>query len=72
MTDDFSKVPSEPAFLTVPEVAGLLRLSCTTVYRLVEARRIPFMRVSCSLRFSREDVVAWARAGGRKSFDVEV
>lgn len=69
MTDDFSKVTPEHAFLTVPEVASMLRLSCTTIYRLVEGRRIPFLRVSSSLRFIRADVEGWARAGGASSLE---
>lgn len=55
--------PPDGPLLTVDEVAGLLRLSATTVYRLVEARRIPHLRVSRSLRFLRGEVLAWARDG---------
>jgi len=45
--------------LTVADVAALLRLTNKGVYSLVEARRIPFVRVSNRVRFILEDVVAW-------------
>ena len=50
-----------PRLLTVNEVAGLLRVSKTSVYRLVERRLIPFYRLPGSLRFTEEDVQAFLR-----------
>ena len=48
-----------PHLLTVPEAAALLRLTPKGVYALVEARRIPFVRVSNRVRFFREEVLSW-------------
>jgi excisionase family DNA binding protein len=48
--------------LTVPEVATLLRLSTTSVYRLVERRVIPFHRLPRGLRFNKKDVAAYLQA----------
>ena len=45
--------------LTVEEVATLLRLSPRGVYNLVEARKIPFIRVSNRIRFKVEQVEEW-------------
>jgi excisionase family DNA binding protein len=45
--------------LTVTDVAELLRLTKKGVYAMVEARRIPFIRVSNRLRFRRSDVLGW-------------
>jgi len=45
--------------LTVPEVAELLQLTRKGVYALVEARRIPFIRVSNRVRFCQTDVLRW-------------
>lgn len=45
--------------LTVPEVALLLRLTTKGIYAMVEARRIPFVKVSNRIRFLRSDVVLW-------------
>ena len=49
--------------LTPDEVAELLRVSKTSVYRLVERRAIRFYRVCGLLRFEREDVRAFLGAG---------
>lgn len=55
--------PATPAarlpLLTVEEVAAHLHVSRATVYRLVEARRITFLRLHGVLRFSREDLDRW-------------
>lgn len=45
--------------LTTEEVAVYLHVSRATVYRMVDARRIPFLRVGGALRFSREQIDAW-------------
>lgn len=45
--------------LTVPEVAALLRLTVKGIYAMVEARRIPFIKVSNRVRFLRADVLRW-------------
>jgi excisionase family DNA binding protein len=45
--------------LTVEEVAEWLRLTTKGVYAMVEARRIPFFRVSNRLRFSRSSLLSW-------------
>lgn len=37
----------------------MLRVSKTSIYRLVESRRIPFYRFPGSLRFSHDDVQAF-------------
>lgn len=54
-------VDSIPAFelLTIPEVAGLLRVSVPTVRRLQEQRRIPFIKIGGSVRFTKSDVVSY-------------
>lgn len=49
--------------LTPDEVAELLRVSKTSVYRLVERRAIRFYRVCGLLRFERQDVRALLGAG---------
>jgi len=49
------------------EVADLLRVSKTSVYRLVERRALPFFRVSGLLRFDQEDIEAFlAPAASRR------
>lgn len=56
--DDPEQQPSLQ-LLTVEEVAALLKLTRKGIYALVEARRIPFLKISNRLRFDYRDVVAW-------------
>ena len=51
-----------PSLLTIEEVAEFLRVSKTSVYRLVERRDIPFCRVGRSVRFDRRDLEAYLTA----------
>ena len=41
----------------------MLRLSKASIYRLVETRRMPFYRVSGSLRFSKKDLDEYLARG---------
>jgi excisionase family DNA binding protein len=45
-----------PRFLTVAEVASLLRVSTMTVYRLIKAGRLASVRVGKSYRVREDDV----------------
>ena len=47
---------SQPRFVTVAEVAGLLRVSNMTVYRLVQSGQLPAVRVGRSYRIREADV----------------
>lgn len=51
-----------PALLTIEEVAEFLRVSKTSVYRLVERRELPFCRVGRTLRFTRTDLESYLAA----------
>ena len=55
MAESFAKAH----FLTVQEVAGMLRVSSMTVYRLIKAGRIPAVRVGRQWRFRKRDIDAW-------------
>jgi excisionase family DNA binding protein len=46
-------------FLTVQEVAGMLRVSSMTVYRLIKAGDLPAVRVGRSFRVQESDVDAY-------------
>lgn len=58
--------------LTIDEVAAVLRVSKTSVYRLVERRLLPFCRVGRSLRFTREDIETYLRARRVESIAVTI
>lgn len=47
------------ALMTVSDVAEILAVSKSMVYKLVEEREIPFVKIGKILRFKREDVEAW-------------
>jgi excisionase family DNA binding protein len=55
--------PPTRKLLTLDEVAELLRVSKTSVYRLVERRVLRFYRVSGLLRFDQVDVEAFLNTG---------
>ena len=48
-----------PIYLTLKEVADLLRVKPRTVYAWVSDNRIPFERKGSLLRFRLDAVVAW-------------
>lgn len=49
-------------FLTVAEVASLMRVSKMTVYRLVHSGELPAVRVGRSFRVQAKDVDGYLRA----------
>lgn len=49
--------------LTVSEVAGDLRVSNMTVYRLIRGGQLPALRVGRNYRIRRADLEAYLRAG---------
>ncbi len=52
MTESFAKA----RFLTVQEVADLMRVSSMTIYRLIKAGELPAVRVGRSFRVRDTDV----------------
>jgi excisionase family DNA binding protein len=57
---------SEVKFLTVAEVAAVMRVSKMTVYRMVHNGQLPAVRVGRSFRVSEDDVHDYLR---RSYFD---
>lgn len=55
--------------LTVDDVAKLLRLKTAGVYALVEARRIPSIKISNRVRFLRDDVMKWIAKNRRREVE---
>jgi len=47
--------------LTVPQVAGMMRVSRSSVYRLIEAGRLPCVRVGRVVRVPESGVDAYLR-----------
>jgi excisionase family DNA binding protein len=64
---------AEPQFLTVNEVADLLRVKPRTVHYWVSERRIPFRKAGRFTIFDRDEILEWTRAegdGGEKNSNV--
>ena len=47
---------TRPRYLTVAEVAGIMRVSTMTVYRLIKAGSLPAVRVGRSYRVAEDDL----------------
>ena len=52
---------NDPKFLTIAEVASMMRVSKMTVYRLVHGGELPAVRVGRSFRVLEEDVNEYLR-----------
>lgn len=67
MPESSSKIdPSSkklPQFLTVQEVADLLRCKKRTIYDMVEQKRIPYRKVGGRLLFDLVEIIEWTKRG---------
>jgi excisionase family DNA binding protein len=53
----------KPEFMTTTELAGYLRISRISVYRLVRQKQIPVSKVGRQLRFRKDTVDLWLSRG---------
>ena len=60
------------AFMTVEDVAEMLRINKSTVYRMAKAGRIPATRVGRQWRFRLSALEEFLDAGGDVAFEDEV
>ena len=51
----------EGEILTIREVAGFLKVTERTIYRLAGAKKIPAFKVGGTWRFSRVDIDSWIK-----------
>ena len=61
MADNNSPDISDVKFLTIAEVAAMMRVSKMTVYRLVHSGELPAVRVGRSFRVTEDDVDDYLR-----------
>ena len=66
MDSDFTR-QSISHFLTPDELADFLKVSKTTVYRLIEKRSVPFYKIGGSLRFKQSEVMEYLEKSRVKS-----
>jgi excisionase family DNA binding protein len=50
--------------MTLPEVAELLRVHPSTLYKLIRRKQIPAFRIGSDYRFHRVAIDAWRLNGG--------
>ena len=53
--------PGSSGIMTIGEVAGYLKVTERTIYRLAAAKKIPAFKVGGSWRFSRADIDVWIK-----------
>lgn len=53
---------TEQLLYSVQDVAALLSMSPTNIYRLVNAGTIPIIRIGKSIRIKRDDLEAWVES----------
>lgn len=51
-----------PHYLTLPEVAAMLRCQPSTIYQLVHKKRIPFRKRGRQLLFEAREIDEWTKA----------
>ena len=55
----------ENDILNIDEAAELLKITKSTLYKLVHREAVPFKKVGGSLRFSKHVLMEWVAAGGK-------
>ena len=60
-------MPLEKEFYTVKELAELLQVTPTTIYRLMNRGELAYHQVGRAKRFSREDVEEYLKRARRNS-----
>ena len=53
------KVIDNLSFLLVNDLAKILKLSKTAVYRIISERKIPFYKIGHNIRFAEEDILKY-------------
>ena len=61
---------AQAEILTIREVAGYLKVTERTIYRLAAAKQIPAFKVGGSWRFSRADIDNWIKQQMLDGLDV--
>lgn len=55
-----------PQYLTVSEVATMLRLTPKGIYKMVNEKRIPFRKAGAQLLFDPREIDEWTKPGAEK------
>lgn len=60
---------SKDEILTIKQVAGFLKVTERTIYRLAAAKKIPAFKVGGTWRFSRADIDTWIKHQSMEALD---
>lgn len=55
-----------PDLMTLEEVAGFLRFAKSTIYRLIDSRKLKCFKLSGSYRFNKADVIEYVENNCRE------
>jgi excisionase family DNA binding protein len=58
--------PGVPQYLTVSEVAAMLRLTPKGIYKMVNEKRIPFRKAGAQLLFHPDEIDEWTKTSREK------
>ncbi|MEJ7713845.1 MAG: helix-turn-helix domain-containing protein [Pyrinomonadaceae bacterium] len=61
MSAHLKPVRRQPTFLTVPELAEMLRKKPRTIYEMVAQERVPYRKVGGTLLFDLDEVIEWTK-----------
>lgn len=61
--------PVTSGIMTIGEVAGYLKVTERTIYRLAAAKKIPAFKVGGSWRFSPADIEVWIKQQSKEGLD---
>lgn len=62
----------QTGFMNIQEISGYLGIKVSTLYALVEEKRIPHFRIGRQIRFKRSDVDVWMDGQKEEVVDVAV
>jgi excisionase family DNA binding protein len=52
-------------FMDIPMLVGYIHFSKSSIYKMVEQGKIPYVKVNNRLRFFRDDIDVWMLNNGR-------
>lgn len=58
-TGGYMVVTNLTKLLTVKEVSSITSLSCSYIYKLVESKQVPHIRIGSQIRFHAQDLNEW-------------
>ena len=70
LTDNGETYKLESAFSTISEISKYLNLKPSTIYSMVEEKRIPHFRVGRLVRFKKGEIDLWMESNRKECIDI--